>query len=252
MSKLFQIWYEGSDYSDPTYSDPMSEEEVDKQISFIDELNAKELASISYRKISYDPSVLSEGSILSAIRSQGELSKDVVKQAFNHRKAFKFAKAILDRDDAKDWYYDIFDKLGHNNGMMMELALKPDTPDFILWKLVLQGYDMVRHQVAKKPDLPLGLIEMLSKDSEERVRIVIAGRRDVPDWILEVLYNDSSDKVRRIVESKKGFETVHLRVRKSVGLTQQDMGLLGVAGGVISGQVGEEATEYKYLPDLGG
>jgi len=205
----------------------MSEEEVDKQISFIDELNAKELASISYQKLSYDPSVLSESAILSAIRSQRELSKDVVKQAFNHRKAFKFAKAILDRDGAKDWYYDVFDKLGHNNNMMMELALKSDLPDFILWKLALHGYEMVRFHVAKKPNLPLGLIEALYKDSEERVRIEIARRKDVSDKILEVLYNDPSDKVRHIVEGKMGFETVHLRVRKSVGLTQRDMGLLG-------------------------
>ena len=69
MDKLFRIWYEGSEYSESTYSGPMSEEEVDRQISFIDELNAKELASISYQKCAYDPNVLSDDDILSAIQS---------------------------------------------------------------------------------------------------------------------------------------------------------------------------------------
>jgi hypothetical protein len=208
----------------------MSEEEADKLISVLDELSAKELVTFSYQKCAYDPNVLSEGGILSAIKSSGELSECVVCQALNHGKAFRFAKAILERDDAKEWYFAVFDKLGHNNHIQMELAMKSDLPDFILWKLALYGYEMVRFHVAKKPNLPLGLIEALYKDSEERVRIEIARRKDVSDRILEVLYNDPSDKVRHIVEGKRGFETVHIRVRKSVGLTPQDIRNLGILG----------------------
>jgi hypothetical protein len=225
MDKLFRIWYEGSEYSDL-----MSEEEADKLISVLDGLSDKELVTFSYQKCAYDPNVLSEGRILSAIKSPRELTEDVIKQAFNHKKAFKFAMAILKRGDAKKWYFAVFDKLGHNNHIQMELALKSDLPDFILWKLALYGYEMVRFHVAKKPNLPLGLIEALYKDSEERVRIEIARRKDVSDRILEVLYNDPSDKVRHIVEGKRGFETVHIRVRKSVGLTPQDIRNLGILG----------------------
>jgi len=208
----------------------MSEEEADKLISVLDELSAKELVTFSYQKCAYDPNVLSEGGILSAIKSSGELSECVVCQALNHGKAFRFAKAILEREDAKEWYFPVFDKLGHNDHIQMEFAMKSNLPDFILWKLALYGYEMVRFHVAKKQNLPLGLIEALYKDSEERVRIEIARRKDVSDKILEVLYNDPSDKVRRIVESKRGFETVHLRVRKSVGLTPQDIRNLGILG----------------------
>lgn len=204
----------------------MSEEEADKLISFLDGLSDKELVTFSYQKCAPDP----EDGILSAIKSSGELSEDVIKQAFNHKKAFRFAMAILERDDAKEWYFAVFDKLGHNNEAQMALALKSDLPDFILWKLALHGYGMVRCKVAKVPNLPLGLIDVLSKDRDESVRIAIARRKDVSDKILEVLYNDPSWKVQSIVERKRGFETVHLRVRKSVGLTPQDIRNLGILG----------------------
>lgn len=225
--QLFRIRYE-SEFSEESYSDPMTQEDADREIRTIKDLNLRGLAAITYGVIPYDPSVLTDANILANIKCRDLLPRRVVDQAFQSRKAFKYACAILERDDAALWYFDILERFYSQNDVMMNLAKRGNLPDFILWKLALHPYNMVRLKVAGYPGIPSGLIKLLAKDSDERIRRAIAGRKATPNDILEVLYNDPSVEVQRIVERRVGFETAHLRVRKSVGLTSSHFANLGI------------------------
>lgn len=225
--QLFRIRYE-SEFSEVSYSEPMTQEDADREIRIIEDLNSRGLSSICYGLIPYDPRVLTGSDILAAIESCDVLPTRVVDQAFNSIKAFKFACAILKRGDAAFWYFEVLDKFYSHNDVMMALAKKRDIPDYILWKLALHPYKMIRLKVAGYPRIPSGLTGLLAKDSDVQIRIVIAGRKDTPNDILEFLYNDPSVEVQRIVERRGEFETVHLRVRKSVGLTPSHYAALGI------------------------